>query len=52
MVIGLDRASLAVYRHFPAPRPSYVAPWHQLPSWQRETDGDIFEAIERLAVSA
>jgi hypothetical protein len=35
-----------IFRHFPDPKPSYVAPWDQLPVWQRETDADIFEAIE------
>ena len=36
-----------IYRHIPEPKPSYVAPWDHLPPWQRETDADIFEAIER-----
>ncbi len=38
-----------VYRHIPDPKPSYVAPWHQLPAWQQETDADIFEQIEQAA---
>jgi hypothetical protein len=36
-----------IYRHFPDPKPSYVAPWDQLPAWQQETDADIFEIIEK-----
>jgi hypothetical protein len=35
-----------IYRHFPEPKPSYVADWDDLPAWQQETDSDIFEAIE------
>lgn len=38
-----------IYRHFPDPKPAYVADWGDLPSWQQETDSDIFEHIERLA---
>ncbi|WUH91671.1 hypothetical protein OG900_17205 [Streptomyces sp. NBC_00433] len=34
-----------IYRHFEDPKPGYVAPWEDLPAWQRETDADIFEAI-------
>ena len=36
-----------IYKHIPEPKPSYVAPWEQLPTWQRETDADIFESIEQ-----
>jgi hypothetical protein len=36
-----------VLRHFPEPKPSYVADWDDLPAWQRETDADIFERIEQ-----
>ena len=36
-----------IYRHFPDPKPSYVADWDDMPLWQRETDADIFERIER-----
>ena len=39
-----------IYRHFPEPKPSYVAPWEELPPWQRETDADIFEHIEASSV--
>jgi hypothetical protein len=36
-----------IFKHIPDPKPSYVADWDQLPSWQQETDADIFELIER-----
>lgn len=36
-----------IFKHFPDPKPSYVADWADLPQWQRETDADIFEHIER-----
>ncbi|UCM90986.1 hypothetical protein [Streptomyces marincola] len=36
-----------IYRRFESPKASYVADWEDLPAWQRETDADIFEAIER-----
>jgi hypothetical protein len=35
-----------IFKHFPNPKESYIADWEQLPAWQRETDADIFEAIE------
>lgn len=38
-----------VYRHFTDPKASYVAGWDDLPTWQQETDADIFEQIERKA---
>lgn len=38
-----------IYRHFPDPRPAYVADWEDMPEWQRETDADIFEAIQTVA---
>ena len=38
-----------IYKHFPDPKPSYVADWNDLPTWQRETDADIFETIERIS---
>ncbi|NYE73276.1 hypothetical protein BKA15_004605 [Microlunatus parietis] len=28
------------------PKSGYVADWDDLPEWQRETDADIFDAIE------
>ncbi|GGJ82076.1 hypothetical protein GCM10010123_09810 [Pilimelia anulata] len=34
-----------IHRHFPDPKPSYVADWADLPPWQRETDADLFDAI-------
>jgi hypothetical protein len=36
-----------IYRHFGDPKPSYVTGWDGLPDWQRETDADIFERIEK-----
>ena len=38
-----------VIRHFPDPKPAYVADWDELPAWQQETDADIFEQIELRA---
>jgi hypothetical protein len=35
-----------ISKHFEAPKPSYTADWDALPDWQRETDADIFEAVE------
>lgn len=36
-----------MYKHFPDPKPSYVADWTDLPDWHKETDADIFERIEK-----
>ena len=36
-----------MYHHITDPKQSYVAEWDDLPEWQRETDADIFERIER-----
>ncbi|MFD9419129.1 hypothetical protein ACFWC9_31130 [Streptomyces goshikiensis] len=36
-----------MFKHFEDPKPGYVADWPDLPSWQQETDADIFEAIEK-----
>jgi hypothetical protein len=36
-----------IYKHFEAPKASYVADWPDLPTWQQETDADIFEAVAR-----
>lgn len=36
-----------IYKHIDEPKPSYVADWEELPTWQRETDADIFERIEQ-----
>lgn len=38
-----------IFKHFPDPKPAYVADWADMPAWQRETDADIFERIERGA---
>jgi hypothetical protein len=35
-----------IYKHFPDPKPSYVSPCSEMPDWQRETDSDIFDAVE------
>lgn len=35
-----------IHKHIESPKPGYVADWEDLPTWQRETDADIFEAIE------
>lgn len=39
-----------IYKVIESPKPSYVADWAKLPEWQRETDSDIFEAVERATV--
>ena len=36
-----------IYKHFGDPKPSYIADWNAQPEWQRETNSDIFEAIEK-----
>lgn len=36
-----------IFKHFPDPKPAYVADWDDLPLWQQETDGDIFEHREQ-----
>jgi hypothetical protein len=41
-----------IFKHFPDPKPSYVADWDELPRWQQETDSDIFERIERELASS
>jgi hypothetical protein len=38
-----------IYRAFSDPKPSYVADWDQLPSWQQAVDSDIFDTIEKAA---
>lgn len=37
-----------IWQRVPDPKPGYVAEWEQLPGWQRETDADIFEAVEEV----
>jgi hypothetical protein len=37
-----------IYKHIADPKPAYVADWSELPTWQQQTDIDIFEAIERI----
>jgi hypothetical protein len=42
-----------VRAHFPGePKPGYVADWADLPDWQRETDADVFEGIEKATTGA
>ncbi|WP_245562717.1 hypothetical protein [Nocardia araoensis] len=36
-----------ILARIPDPKPGYIAPWEQLPEWQKKTDIGIFEAIER-----
>lgn len=36
-----------IYQHFGEPKPSYVADWSEQPEWQRETNSDVFEAVEK-----
>ncbi|MFJ2785290.1 MULTISPECIES: hypothetical protein [unclassified Streptomyces] len=36
-----------MFRHFEDPKPGYVADWADLPTWQLETDADIFERVEQ-----
>ncbi len=36
-----------IYKHFPDPKPAYIADWDDLSEWQQETDADIFEHIEQ-----
>jgi hypothetical protein len=36
-----------IFKHFPDPKPAYVADWDELPRWQQETDADIFVRIEQ-----
>lgn len=33
------------------PKTSYLADWDDLPEWQRETDADIFDKVERETLS-
>lgn len=35
-----------IHKHFPDPKPSYIADWEDMPDWQRKVDSHIFEAIE------
>jgi hypothetical protein len=41
-----------IYKHFPDPKPAYVADWDDLPDWQRETDAHIFDRIEGSVLGA
>lgn len=37
-----------IYKYFEDPKPSYVADWSEQPEWQRETNSDVFDAIESV----
>lgn len=40
--------NVEVYRNYPEkPKAGYVAPYDDLPSWQQETDADIYAAIAK-----
>lgn len=36
-----------IHKHIPDPKPAYTADWDNLPDWQKETDADIFDAVEQ-----
>lgn len=36
-----------MFKHFGDPKPGYVADWADLPDWQKGTDADVFEAVEK-----
>jgi hypothetical protein len=40
-----------VHKHLGSPKPSYVAPWEELPDWQRAVDADVFTEIEHFETS-
>jgi hypothetical protein len=40
-----------ILKHFSDPKPTYIVDWDDMPNWQRETDADIFETIERAALT-
>ena len=45
--------NVEVYRNYPEkPKPSYVAPYDELPKWQQETDADIYAAIATWELTA
>lgn len=39
-----------IFKHISNPKSSYIADWDEIPVWQRETDSDIFESIERAVL--
>lgn len=39
--------NVQVFKRLSNPKPGYVADWEDLPEWQRQTDRDIFSAIEQ-----
>jgi hypothetical protein len=40
-----------ILKHFPNPKPGYLADWEDMPMWQQETDADIFESIEHAVLT-
>ena len=40
-----------IFKHIREPKASYVADWSELPEWQRETDADIFHAVEAFVAA-
>lgn len=43
------RSTNDAHQHFQDLKASHVADWDDLPSWQQDTDADIFERIELQA---
>lgn len=41
-----------IHHRVESPKPSYVAPWSELPQWQRLTDIGIFHAVEQVTFPA
>jgi len=39
-----------VYKHFPDPKETYVQPWEAMPEWERQTDVEMFAAIEQAVL--
>jgi hypothetical protein len=40
-----------ILKYFSDPKLAYIADWDDMPNWQQETDADIFEDIERAALT-
>ena len=39
-----------VHRHLSEPNVASIAPWEELPEWQQQTVGHVFDVIERAVV--
>jgi hypothetical protein len=39
-----------IHKHIPHSKPAYIADWDDLPTWQQQTDADIFEHIEQASL--